>query len=107
MRDSRLVLVMVVSASLFALAASGCTRAAGDSLVVVTVDATSPLDGVALLHVTSTAGGKTSERDIGPEAGMTTFSIPPGKTFRVQVAPPLTGTLAGRVEARAPRGAAP
>jgi hypothetical protein len=87
------------------LAVSGCASQ-GDSLVVVTVDSTSSITPVAVLHTTSTAGGRTLDHDF---SGNAPFSIPPSKTFAVQVPSSILGISGAfmiHVEARDAAGLA-
>jgi hypothetical protein len=78
------------------LALAGCSSQ-GDSLVVVTVDAAASIDSVAVLHTTSTAGGRMLDHDF---SGNAPFSIPPSRTFGVQVASSISGAFTIHVEAR-------
>lgn len=78
------------------LALSGCKS--GDSLAVIAVDAPMQVDNIAVLHAIAMIGGVTMEHDLGASAAP--FSIPPAKTFGIQVQSSLSGLFAVRVEAR-------
>jgi hypothetical protein len=86
----------MIRAAVLALALAGCSS--GDSLVVVSVGSSVQLDGLALLHTSSLAGGMLMDHDVG--ADQAPFSIPPAKTFGVQVPKAITGMFSVRVEAR-------
>ncbi len=74
---------------------AGCKSS--DSLVVVGVTSATQLDGVARLHVVAAvAGSASSQFDIRPGG---TFSIPPRKSFGIQLAPSYRGTIAVAVDA--------
>jgi hypothetical protein len=92
----------MIRAAALALALAGCNS--GDSLVVVSVGSSVQLDGLALLHTSSLAGGTLLDHDVG--ADQAPFSIPPAKTFGVQVPRSITGTFSIRVEARNAAGMA-
>ena len=77
-----------------ALALAGCGK--GDGIVVVSVSSTAPLGGVSELRVQSTLGGRSSTETVHPSAP---FSLPPAKTFGIQVASNLSGTFAVAVDA--------
>ncbi len=77
-----------------ALALGGCGK--GDGLVVVSVDSTAPIAGIAELHVQSSVGGRTSTQTVHPPAP---FSLPPAKSFGIQVPSSLSGTFAVAVDA--------
>jgi hypothetical protein len=87
---------------LAALGAAGCPK--GESLVIVKVDATTTIDQIAVLHATSMIDGITMEHDLG--GGADPFTIPPAKTFGIQVQSSLSGSFAVRVEARNAAGRA-
>jgi hypothetical protein len=89
-----------LAVALLAAIASGC--ASGDALVVVTVDATRPVDGIADLRATASAGGQTMSYDLG--ASEAPFAIPPSRTFAVQVPAAISGVLTITVEARGQAG---
>jgi hypothetical protein len=84
---------VVVLASV--LAAVGCK--AGDGLVVVTVDASPALSGIAYLHTVAHAGAKSMSYDVGRGSGP--FDIPPAKTFAFDVSTVSSGSFDVDVEA--------
>ena len=88
----------VRSCVLAALLVAGCAK--GDSLVVVTVDASPAIANVALLHTTSMAGDQSIMKDVG--ADKAPFSLGDGvtKTFGVQVPSSISGAFSIHVEAR-------
>ena len=89
---------MTHARAFFALAlllAAGCGKA--DSLVVVSVSSATQLDGVARLHVlASISGAASSQFDVRPGAP---FSIPPAKTFGIQVPSQYGGTMTLNIDA--------
>jgi len=72
----------------------------GDAFTVVTVSSTTMLNAVARLHVRAAIGGATSQFDVrgGTDAGAT-FSIPPERTFGLQVPATYSGTLTLHIDA--------
>jgi len=80
-----------------AMAAVSCDGA--DTLLVVTVDADTPVAGITSLHARVTAGARTAEFDIHPVAGGA-VDIPPAQNFGVVMPRALSGTVNVHVEAR-------
>lgn len=80
-------------ALLAALAVAGCANKG--TLVVVTVDSSSPLATVASLHVSASAGGRTRDYSIP----LSSAGIPPARTFGITVPPSIGGTFAVTVDA--------
>jgi hypothetical protein len=77
------------------LALAGCNHA--DALVVVSVQAQPSVANVAVLRTTSTAGAVTARHDFGAAAAP--FTIPPARTFAIQVPGADAGPFALHVEA--------
>lgn len=70
----------------------------GPSLVVVTVSATAPLDGVAALAVQVSAGGRTSSFPIDAPGG--SLALDPGtQTFGIDLPKGMTGAIGVTVDA--------
>lgn len=81
-----------------AIGAVGCRQR--DALVVVTVDSTGPLDGIASLHGSAMAGGRTSALDLSSVFdGGSTISIPPARMFGILVPASIGGAISVEIEA--------
>lgn len=82
--------LIIVAATL-----SACAQ--NNSLVVVEVTAMPPLDGIATLRGTASLAGKTAMFDV--PIGNAPISLPPARTFGVQVPLALSGTMHVHIEA--------
>lgn len=88
-----------LAVAVLAIATVACNGA--DSLVVVTVDAATPIAGIASLHARVTAGGRTAEFDVHPVGGGA-VDVPPAQNFGVVMPRNLSGSVDVHVEARDP-----
>jgi hypothetical protein len=83
---------LLAAASLWA----GCSST-GDALVVVTVSATNDISGIESLQVSVTANGHTKPFTVAPASPP--FSLPPDKTFAIDLPPADTGMFSITIDA--------